>query len=89
MSFEFDIEAAKKLPKLSKEESKALHDAYERDVKRMEQSDSNFIPLLPIDSEDQDNSYETSYQPTFSEKYDESFTPEKYRIFSAGNGEVA
>lgn len=49
MSFQFDITAAEKLPKLSKEASRALREAYEKDVALLQRYDSGFIPLLPIE----------------------------------------
>ena len=51
MSFQFDFAAAEKLPKLSKEASRALREVYEKDVALLQRDDAGFIPVLPIDEQ--------------------------------------
>lgn len=51
VSFQFDLAAAEKLPKLSKEESRALREGYEKDVALLQRDDASFIPVLPIDEQ--------------------------------------
>ena len=51
MSFQFDLAAAEKLPKLCKEESRALREGYEKDVALLQRDDASFIPVLPIDEQ--------------------------------------
>ena len=53
MSFQFDLAAAEKLPKLSKEASRALREAYEKDVALFQRDDAGFIPVLPIEIDEQ------------------------------------
>lgn len=53
MSFQFDFVAAEKLPKLSKEASRALREAYEKDVALLQRDDAGFIPVLPIEINEQ------------------------------------
>ena len=53
MSFQFDFAAAEKLPKLSKEASRALREAYEKDVALLQRDDAGFIPVLPIEINEQ------------------------------------
>ena len=53
MSFQFDFAAAEKLPKLSKEASRALREAYEKDVALLQRDDADFIPILPIEIDEQ------------------------------------
>lgn len=53
MSFQFDFAAAEKLPKLSKEASRALREAYEKDVALFHWDDAGFIPVLPIEINEQ------------------------------------
>ena len=53
MSFQFDFAAAEKLPKLSKEASRVLREAYEKDVALLQRDDAGFIPVLPIEINEQ------------------------------------
>lgn len=53
MSFQFDFAAAEKLPKLSKEASRALREVYEKDVALLQRDDAGFIPVLPIEINEQ------------------------------------
>lgn len=53
MSFQFDFAAAEKLPKLSKEASRELREAYEKDVALLQRDDAGFIPVLPIEIDEQ------------------------------------
>lgn len=53
MSFQFDFAAAEKLPKLSKEALRALREVYEKDVALLQRDDAGFIPVLPIEIDEQ------------------------------------
>ena len=53
MSFQFGFAAAEKLPKLSKEASRALREVYEKDVALLQRDDAGFIPVLPIEINEQ------------------------------------
>lgn len=53
MSFQFNFAEVEKLPKLSKEASRALREAYDKDVALLQRDDSGFIPLLPIEIDEQ------------------------------------
>lgn len=53
MSFQFDFAAAEKLPKLSREASRALREAYEKDVALLQRDDVGFVPVLPVEIDEQ------------------------------------
>lgn len=76
MSFRFDLNAIKNVPKLSKKESKSLRDSYEKDVNC--QDNSIFVPILPghIDGffVDVENSSKTSEKVDFEHEV-------KYKTF--------